>query len=170
MAALWKLPVLFVCQNNHWAEHTPLAQYSASPEFARRAASYGMTAHKIDGFDPIASWRAVRDAVAAIRRGEGPVFLEFETYRLTGHTGTADYSYVPKDELAEALTRDPAPNFRDWLIRQGISTPERLDEIEKDAETGVADAFAYAESRPQPEPDQLHEDVFADKRLVPDLR
>ncbi|NKQ57056.1 thiamine pyrophosphate-dependent dehydrogenase E1 component subunit alpha [Amycolatopsis sp. K13G38] len=170
MAALWKLPILFVCQNNHWAEHTPLDQYSAAHEFARRAESYGMTARKVDGFDPIASWQAVRDAVSAIRSGGGPVFLEFETYRLTGHTGTADYSYVPKDELAEALTRDAAPNFREWLIREGIATPARLDEIEKDAEAGVDEAFTYAESRPQPEPDQLHEDVFADKRLVPDLR
>lgn len=170
MAALWKLPVLFVCQNNHWAEHTPLADYSAAPEFARRAASYGMVARKIDGFDPIACWRAFREAVAEIRAGGGPVFLEFETYRLTGHTGTADYSYVPKDELAEALTRDPAPNFRAWLIAEGLVTASRLDEIEKDAETEVDEAFAYAESRPQPAPDQLYEDVFADQRLVPDLR
>lgn len=169
MAALWKLPVLFVCQNNQWAEHTPLADYTAAPEFAQRAASYGMDARKIDGFDPIASWRAITEAVQTIRAGDGPVFLEFETYRLTGHTGTADYSYVPKEELAQAMTRDPAPNFRSWLIEQGLVAEERLNEIERDAESAVAEAFSYAESRPQPEADQLHEDVFADKKLVLDL-
>lgn len=170
MAALWKLPMLFVCQNNHWAEHTPLAEYSAAYEFAKRAESYGMTARKIDGFDPIASWQAIRQAVTEIRDGGGPVFLEFETYRLTGHTGTADYSYVPKDELEQALKRDPAPNFRERLLREGAATAERLDDIEREAEAGVDEAFTYAESRPQPDPDQLFEDVFADKSLVPDLR
>ncbi|WP_028852184.1 thiamine pyrophosphate-dependent dehydrogenase E1 component subunit alpha [Thermocrispum municipale] len=169
MAALWQLPVLFICQNNRWAEHTPLADYTAAPEFAQRAASYGMTARKVDGFDPIASWRALSEAVQAIRSGGGPVFLEFETYRLTGHTGTADYSYVPKDELARAMTRDPAPNFRTWLIDQGLVAAERLDAIEQEAESAVAEAFAFGAARPQPDVDQLHEDVFADKKLVLDL-
>lgn len=170
MAALWNLPVLFVCQNNQWAEHTPLAEYSAAHEFARRASSYGVRAHKLDGFDPIGSWRGLGNAVRSIREGGGPVFLEFETYRLTGHTGTADYSYVPKDELERALARDPAPSFRTWLTEQGLVTGQRLDEIEADAQSGVDEAFAYAESRPQPDAAELHEDVFADKKLVLDLR
>jgi pyruvate dehydrogenase E1 component alpha subunit len=128
-----------------------------------------MTARKVDGFDPIASWRALSEAVQAIRSGGGPVFLEFETYRLTGHTGTADYSYVPKDELARAMTRDPAPNFRTWLIDQGLVAAERLDALEQEAESAVAEAFAFGAARPQPDVDQLHEDVFADKKLVLDL-
>ncbi len=169
MAALWRLPVLFVCQNNQWAEHTPLAGYTAAPEFAQRAASYGMTAHKIDGFDPIACWRALSAAVRSIRSGGGPVFVEFETYRLTGHTGTADYSYVPKDELARALERDPAPNFRAWLVGQGLVTAERLDVVERDAESAVAEAFSFGASCPQPDPDQVYDDVFADRKLVLDL-
>lgn len=170
MAALWKLPMLFVCQNNQWAEHTPLAEYTVAPDFAERARSYGFDAQKVDGFDPIASWRAVRDAVNSIRDGRGPVFLEFETYRLTGHTGSADYSYVPKDELERALSRDAAPNFREWLLANGSVSEDRLNEIERESETDVDEAFAYAESLPQPEADQLHEDVFADKRLVPDTK
>ena len=129
-----------------------------------------LDAQKVDGFDPIASWRAVRDAVNSIRDGRGPVFLEFETYRLTGHTGSADYSYVPKDELERALSRDAAPNFREWLLANGAVSEDRLNEIERESETDVDEAFAYAESLPQPEADQLHEDVFADKRLVPDTK
>lgn len=170
MAALWQLPVLFVCQNNQWAEHTPLNEYTVAADFAARAASYGMAARQVDGFDPIAAWDALRTAVRGIRDGRGPAFVECVSYRLTGHSGTADYSYVPKDELAAALERDPAPAFKTWLGSRGLVTTQRLDEIEQEAKAYVDDAFTFAESCPQPPAEELYEDVFADKRLVPDLR
>lgn len=170
MAALWHLPMLFVCQNNQWAEHTPLAGYSAAPEFAERAASYGMVAHKVDGFDAIGTWRALRSAVASIRDSGGPVFVECVTYRLTGHSGTADYSYVPKEELDAANQRDPAPRFKELLLDRGLVVRQRLDEIEREVDEYVNEAFSHAESCAQPSTDELYEDVFADKRLVPDLR
>lgn len=170
MAALWKLPVLFVCQNNQWAEHTPISEYTVAPEFAERAASYGMTARKVDGFDPMATWQALRSAVQRIRDGGGPAFVECISYRLTGHSGTADYSYVPRDELNAALARDPAPQFKAWLSSCGLVDRRRLDEIEREAEAHVDEAFTYAESCPQPPAEELYEDVFSDKRLVPDLR
>lgn len=170
MAALWKLPVLFVCQNNMWAEHTPLAEYTAAPDFAARAGSYGMKAEKVDGFDAIATYAALRGAVDSIRNGGGPAFVECVSYRLTGHSGTADYSYVPQDELAAALQRDPAPTFKRWLVGESMVTADRFDEIEREAESYVDEAFTYAESCPQPPPEELYQDVFADKELVPDLR
>lgn len=170
MAALWKLPVLFVCQNNQWAEHTPLAEYTAAPEFAARASSYGITAQKVDGFDPMASYAALHGAVQGIRDRGGPAFVECVSYRLTGHSGTADYSYVPKDELAAALERDPAPAFKRWLTAEGLVAPNRLDEIEREVESYVDEAFRYAESCPQPPAEELYQDVFADNEWVPDLR
>lgn len=169
LAALWRLPVLFVCQNNQWAEHTPIAEYAAAPELAERAAAYGIEAHRVDGFDPIATWRTLLGAVRTVREGGGPVFVECVTYRLTGHTGTASYGYVPKDELDAALAKDPAPTFRSWLVAEGGVDAARLDELDRQAERDVDEAFVRAEALPQPDADQLYEDVFADKRLVPDL-
>lgn len=170
LAAVWRLPVLFLCVNNQWAEHTSVREYLPSPNFVERAASYGMTASQVDGFDAIVTWRAIRDAVHRLRNGDGPEFLECQTYRLTGHSSSADYSYVPKDELDAALARDPAPTFKTWLIEEGLVRAERTNEIEGEADHAVAEAFAYGESCPQPGADELYTDVFADMNQVPDLR
>lgn len=168
-AALWKLPVVFVCQNNQWGEHTPVDQYTAAPEFAERAASYNVATEKVDGFDPLACLAALQRAIERARRDEGPTFLEFVHYRLTGHTGTADFSYVPKDELARAMERDPAPTFRTWLRRNDHFSETELEEIEKEVEAYVQDAFDFAENSPLPEPDALYTDVFADSAFVRSL-
>ena len=130
-------------------------------DLAARAASYGMTATKVDGFDPIETWRVLRAAAAAARRGEGPIFVEAITYRLTGHTGTADFSYVPADELAAAQLRDPAPTFRKWLRDNDVFTEDELIAIEGQADDVVADAFSFAQESPLPGPDALYTDVFA---------
>lgn len=169
LAALWRLPVVFVCQNNQWGEHTPIAEYAANPELARRAGEYGMRAERVDGFDPIATWRALRAAADHARSGEGPVFVECVTYRLTGHSGTADYSYMPREELAAALARDPAPTFRGWLVDHGLADSTRLDELVTEAEREVADAFTFAEASPAPGPEELLTDVFADDTWVREL-
>lgn len=161
LAALWRLPLVFLCQNNQWGEHTPIAEYAANTDLAARAASYGMTALKVDGFDPIQTWRVLRRAIAAVRGGDGPVFIEAVTYRLTGHTATSDFSYVPADELAAALRRDPAPAFRAWLRENGLFTEDELDAIERHAEDVVTDAFTFAQDSPLPGPEALHIDVFA---------
>ncbi|PWI06186.1 acetoin dehydrogenase [Streptomyces sp. NWU339] len=168
-AALWNLPVVFVCQNNQWGEHTPIAQYAPSTELAQRAASYNMPTVKVDGFDPLACLAALQSAVDRARRDEGPTFLEFVHYRLTGHTGTADYSYVPKEELAKAMERDPAPTFRKWLLEQSIFSEPEVEAIESEVRTYVEDAFSYAESCPFPAPEELYTDVFADPTFVRSL-
>lgn len=166
LAALWRLPVVFICQNNQWGEHTPLAEYAASTDLASRVAGYGMRALKVDGFDAIATWRTLRAAIEHARSGAGPVFVECLTYRLTGHTGTADFGYVPKDELAAAMERDPAPTFRRWLGGEGLVPHARLDELEAEAEAAVEDAFAFAAGCPAPGPEELLTDVFADDEWV----
>jgi acetoin:2,6-dichlorophenolindophenol oxidoreductase subunit alpha len=168
-AALWNLPVVFVCQNNQWGEHTPVDRYTASREFAQRAASYNMAAEKVDGFDPLACLAALQKAVERARRDEGPTFIEFVHYRLTGHTGTADFSYVPKEELAKAMERDPAPTFRRWLRENDHLSETELQEIEVDVKAYVEDAFSFAENSPLPDPDELYTDVFADPAFVRSL-
>ena len=168
-AALWNLPLVFVCQNNQWGEHTPIEKYTASGDFAARAASYNMVTEKIDGFDPLACLAALQTAIDRARRDEGPTFIEFVHYRLTGHTGTADFSYVPKDELARAMERDPAPTFRKWLLENGHFDEAELQEIETEVKAYVEDAFSFAENSSHPEPDELYTDVFADPAFVRSL-
>jgi pyruvate dehydrogenase E1 component alpha subunit len=166
LAALWRLPLVFVCQNNGWAEHTPLAAYAPATDLAARAAAYNMAAVAVDGFDPIETWRVLGDAVARARNGEGPTFVECRTYRLVGHTSSADYSYMPQAKLEAALARDPAPTFRAWLLETGHLTEGRLDEIDKAVDEAVSDAFEFAQAAPQPAPGDIYDDVFADRAWV----
>lgn len=161
-AALWKLPMVVVCQNNQWGEHTPIAQYAANTDLAGRASSYGMPAERIDGFDPMACVEALDRALRRARADEGPTFLEFTHYRLTGHTGTADFSYVPREELAAAMQRDPAPTFRKWLLDHGHLSEEAILRVEQDAAAEVEDAFTYAASGTDPQQNDIYDGVFAD--------
>jgi len=162
LAALWKLPMLFLCQNNQWGEHTPLAEYAAETDLAKRAASYGVRASAVDGFDAVATWRELRAALEHARSGAGPAFVEAHTYRLAGHTSTADYSYVPAAELAAAMERDPSPTWRKRLVAEGWVDERTLARVDDEAQELVEDAFAFAAASPEPEPEQLYTDVFAD--------
>lgn len=169
-AGLWQLPLVFVCQNNQWGEHTPIANYAANTDLASRARAYSIAAQTVDGFDPMASLDALSGAVAKARAGEGPTFLEFRHYRLTGHTGTADFSYVPKDELKAAMLRDPAPSFRTWLLHEGHLDDAQLIEIEDHARKVVEDAFDYAAGCELPAASDVYTDVFADDSWVRSLQ
>lgn len=162
LAALWKLPMLFLCQNNQWGEHTPLAEYAAETDLAKRAASYGVRATAVDGFDAVATWRELGAALEHARSGAGPAFVEAHTYRLAGHTSTADYSYVPAAELAAAMERDPSPTWRARLAAEGWADEELLARVDKEAWEMVEDAFDFAATSPEPGPEQLYTDVFAD--------
>lgn len=167
MAGLWKLPVVFICQNNGWAEHTPIAEYAASTDLAARAQAYAMPTVTVDGFDPAATATVLREATDRARTGGGPTFIEVITYRLTGHSGSSDYSYMPKDRLSAATERDPAPAFRARLLQEGVLDEAALAEIDAEVNAAVDDAFAFAEASPQPSSDERYTDVFADERLVP---
>jgi TPP-dependent pyruvate/acetoin dehydrogenase alpha subunit len=166
MASLWKLPVVFVCQNNQWGEHTPIAEYAASTDLAGRAAAYGMAASRVDGFDPVATALEVREAVQRAREGGGPTFLEVVTYRLTGHSGVSDYSYVPKDELARAKERDPVPTFRRRLVDESVMHDADLEAIDKEIVADVDASFSRAIEAPLPPPSERFTDVFADEKVV----
>jgi pyruvate dehydrogenase E1 component alpha subunit len=167
MAALWKLPLVVVCQNNGWGEHTPLADYTANTDLAGRAAAYGLRAERVDGFDPIATWQVLDAALRRARAGEGPTFVEARTYRLSGHSGTADASYMPADEVAAAMARDPAPTFRAWLLAEGALDEARLASIEQDVAAAVTDAFDFGFASASPTADDLYAHVFADRSAVP---
>jgi pyruvate dehydrogenase E1 component alpha subunit len=161
LASLWKLPLVFICQNNMWAEHTPIVEYAPSVDLAQRATSYAMGSLSVDGFDVISTWRHLHDAVTETRAGRGPYFVECRTYRLAGHTSATDYSYMPESDFQAALERDPAPSFRRWLYDGGIADEATLSDIDRLATEAVDDAFEFAEGSAAPDLAQRDRDVFA---------
>jgi acetoin:2,6-dichlorophenolindophenol oxidoreductase subunit alpha len=161
LASVWKLPVVFVCQNNGYAEHTKYELGTSSRTIADRAIAYGMTGVEVDGNDPLAMWSAAKEAVDRARDGEGPTLLEANTFRFRGHLLGDDSHYIPKEEMAQAIAADPLPRFRAWLIEQGHASDAALAGIERSNETQFEEAVQYALASPFPDVSELGKDVYA---------
>jgi pyruvate dehydrogenase E1 component alpha subunit len=161
MAALWKLPVVFVCQNNGYGEHT---RYDLSTPIARiadRAAGYGIPGVTVDGNDPVAIYAAARTAIERARQGDGPTLLEAKTFRFFGHVfGDAD-AYMAKGEKEAAMARDPVPAFRAWLLQQKHADEAMLAEIEARIDAEIDAAVQFALTSPYPDVAELQRDIFA---------
>jgi pyruvate/2-oxoglutarate/acetoin dehydrogenase E1 component/TPP-dependent pyruvate/acetoin dehydrogenase alpha subunit len=167
LAGAWKLPVIFMCQNNQWGEYTPIPTYTASPNFYGRAEALGFRGVQLDGNDPAAFYAGMKDVIDSVRAGNGPVFVEAKTFRLGPHAGVGDNYNVTKEELAAAKERAPVEKTRALLIDAGICTEEELSGVEAAAAAEVEAAIAKAmESQPTP-PSETLVDVFADVDLVP---
>ncbi len=163
LASIWKLPVIFVCQNNGYAEHTRYENCTAVDQISKRAIGYGMPGYTVDGNDPDAMYEAAHTAIERARAGEGPTLLECITFRYFGHVfGDAD-SYMHEGEKDEWMAKDPLPRFRARLIADGIASEEQLAKIEADAEADVADAIEFAMACEFPSVDELRRDVFAEE-------
>jgi len=167
LAGVWKLPVVFLCQNNQIGEYTPVAEYTASRDFASRAAGYGFEGVKLDGNDPIAFYNGMKDVIAKVRRGEGPVFVEALTLRLAPHAGVGDSPQLTKEELKAGKAAWPAPRTRDLLIRSGVCTDAELAEIERDAREEVATAIDFALASPATPVGEKLLDVYGDPTVAP---
>lgn len=159
MAAVWKLPVIFLCQNNRYAEHTAYAVGTSAPKIADRAAGYGIPGVNCDGLDPEDTYRTVSQAVARARAGEGPTLIEANTFRLLGHIFGSDYSYVPKDQLAAAEERASMARLRLWLIERQVSEAQ-LARAEQEADAEIEDAVAFALESPFPDPVEIRTDIY----------
>jgi len=167
LAGLWKLPLVFVCQNNLYAEYTDFANSTAAPDIAGRAAGYGMAGEKVDGTDPHALYESAGRAVARARSGEGPTLLECVAHRLQGHSFGSDEGHMDADLLARARAEAPLITFRARLIKDGVA-PATLDAIDAAALAEVEAAQAFAEASPPPGDDELYRDVFADIADIPE--
>jgi 2-oxoisovalerate dehydrogenase E1 component len=163
LAAVWQLPIVFFCQNNAWAECTPVAGYTRTEHFADRAAGYGMPGVTVDGTDPIAVWRAVTDAAARAREGGGPTFVEAVAYRLQGHYFGDGMEYVDADELAHARSADPFGAFRSHVIESGVATSDDLNQIDAALDDEIEEAWTFAKESPETDASELRIDVFADR-------
>jgi pyruvate dehydrogenase E1 component alpha subunit len=163
MAALWKLPVIFVCQNNQYAEHTAFTDSTLISQLSSRAAGYGMPGVTVNGNDPDEMYGAAKIAIDRARAGEGPTLIEALTFRFNGHLMGDAGHYMKEGDYAAAQKRDPMPILRKRLIAEGIASEDALAAIEKaiDAEIDVAMADAYAAD--YPDVIELKRDVFAEE-------
>lgn len=159
MAQLYKLPVVFLCQNNRYGEHTAFADHTDSPGIAARAAAYGMKGVRVDGNDVIAMYGAAREAVERARAGEGPTLIEAMCYRMMGHFFGADFSYMPKEHIAEMQREDPLPKIRQVLLDHQF-TGEQLDAIVAGIDAEIDEAVVKALAADVPGPEELTIDVF----------
>jgi pyruvate dehydrogenase E1 component alpha subunit len=148
LAALWSLPVLFCCENNLYAMGTAIERANANVDLASRAASYGMPARGVDGMDVEAVADASRDAVAAIRAGDGPQFLEAHTYRFRAHSMYDPERYRDRSEVAEWRKRDPIPRAAESLRAAGLLDDDRIGAIEAEIDAEIAAAERAAEAAP----------------------
>lgn len=163
LASVWKLPVVFVCQNNQYAEHTSYKLGTSCDSVADRAASYKMPGIRVDGNDPEAMYKVAKEAINRARNGEGPTLIEAMTFRFCGHTMGDDSHYIPKAEMEAAKAADPIPRYRQWLIDKGIATEESLTAIEQANANDLNEAVAYAYSCDFPDVIELKRDVFAEE-------
>jgi acetoin:2,6-dichlorophenolindophenol oxidoreductase subunit alpha len=161
MAAVWKAPVVFVCENNLYMEYTPIRDVTAVEHpAADRAAGYGLESIVIDGNDPDAVFVTARKYIERARSGGGPALIEAMTYRHGGHSRADPGTYRPKEEVASWLARDPIPAYRAKLVETGIAA--QLDEMDKEAARKVAEAEAAARSAPEPDPAGLETQLWSD--------
>ncbi len=159
MAAVWRLPVLFICENNLYGASTPIGQVAVLTDIADRAAAYGMPGVVVDGNDVVAVREVTRQAVERARRGSGPTLIECKTYRLCGHSRSDACNYRSRDEEAEWRERDPLA-----VLARRLEAPERaeLERIEAEVTAVIDAAVAFAEESPYPAPEDTLRHVFWD--------
>jgi pyruvate dehydrogenase E1 component alpha subunit len=159
VAAVWKLPVVFVCQNNRYAEKTKIEYGTSVASIAERAPAYGLEPISVDGNDPAAMYNAAVRAVARARAGEGPSLIEAMTFRFMGHAFGDPGEYIPKDEYASFLAKDPMPAFRRRLLEMQIGEQE-LVAIEEAVMVELEDAVKFALESPYADLDEIRKDVL----------
>jgi 2-oxoisovalerate dehydrogenase E1 component len=168
LAALWKLPVVFVCQNNLYAEYTSYERSTASPTIAGRAEGYGMAGERVDGTDPFAVYDAAARAIARARAGEGPTLLECVAHRLQGHSFGSEEVHMDADALAAARAANPVERYRQRLIDEGHADEAALAAIDAAVAAEIEDAQAFADASQAPGPNELCVDVFASVADIPE--
>ena len=163
MAELWKLPIIFVIENNQYAMGTSVNRASSEDQLYRRGESFRIPGLQIDGMDVLASRGAAEEALAWVRAGKGPVILEMKTYRYRGHSMSDPAKYRSRDEVQAVRDKsDPIEHVKKLLSEQGVAEDE-LKKIEQDIRRQVNESADFAESTPEPEPSELYTDVLVEK-------
>ncbi|MBI3363107.1 MAG: pyruvate dehydrogenase (acetyl-transferring) E1 component subunit alpha [Chloroflexi bacterium] len=160
LAAVWKLPVVFLCENNKYGMGTEVSRASAVTEMIQKASAYCIPASQVDGMDVLAVREATANAAAHARSGQGPYFLEAITYRFRGHSMGDPERYRKPEEIEEWRKKDPIGKFQKQLLDEKSAELVEFESIEAHVETEVADAIAFAEASPFPPPEALFEDIY----------
>jgi pyruvate dehydrogenase E1 component alpha subunit len=161
MAQLWKLPVVYVIENNRYAMGTSTARSTAQADFSKRGASFGIPGIQVDGMDVRAVKAAADEAIEHCRSGKGPMILEMLTYRYRGHSMSDPAKYRSKDEVQKMRSEsDPIEQVRQRLLEKGWASEEDLKAFDKDVRDIVADSADYAQSQPEPDASELYTDIL----------
>jgi len=164
MAALWNLPVVFICENNQYAEATKREEHQKIEKISTRAISYGIPGITVDGVDVVKVYEAVKEAVDRARRGEGPTLIECTVYRLTGHSAGDLGTYRPKGEEEEwRETYDPVRIFQTQLLSEGVLSQIEVERIIKEAREEVEEAVQFAEESEEPSVEMAYQYVYQEK-------
>jgi pyruvate dehydrogenase E1 component alpha subunit len=163
LAAIWKLPIVYICENNQYSMGMAVSKAWAVDSLMPRAAAYNMPGEQVDGMDVIAVYEAAKRAVEHARSGEGPYLLEVKTYRFRGHSMTDPSYYRTREEEQQwRTTRDPIGMFEKKLLDLGLITQAELDENDAKATEVAEDAADFADNSPDPELEELYTDVMVD--------
>ena len=162
LASIWKLPTLFVCENNLYATEVPFAYSAGNPNVGNRGPAYGMESVTVDGNDVLAVYDAAEEAVERARGGKGPTLIECRTYRTRAHSeGMRDAGYRTPEEVEEWKERDPIKRYNEWLLENEEAGVETLAAIEAEVRATVTDAEEFARNSPWPEPDTVSDYIFS---------
>ncbi|MBE9227781.1 pyruvate dehydrogenase (acetyl-transferring) E1 component subunit alpha [Phormidium sp. LEGE 05292] len=162
MAALWKLPILYVVENNKWAIGMAHERATSEPEIYKKAAAFGMAGYEVDGMDVLAVHQVAQEAVARARAGEGPTLIEALTYRFRGHSLADPDELRSKEEKEFWFPRDPIKKLGAYLTEHNLATEDELKAIEQKIQAVVDDSVEFAQNSPEPDPSELHRFVFAE--------
>ena len=161
LASVWKLPVIFMCQNNRFAEHTAYAKGTSIEAIADRAKSYSIPGVRVDGNDPVAVYHVARTAIERARAGQGPTLIEAVTFRFNGHLVGDMGEYIPKAEYVAAVAADPYPRYRQWLVDNKHATVAAIDKVDAEIEAEVDAAVKFAFDSPLTDTAEITRDIFA---------
>ena len=162
MAALWKLPIIFVVENNKWAIGMSHERATSVPEIYKKASAFGIAGVEVDGMDVLAVRSAAQEAVLRARAGEGPTLIEALTYRFRGHSLADPDEMRSKEEKEFWFSRDPIKKLAAYLVEQNLASQEELKDIERKIQATVNEAVEFAESSPEPDPSELYRFIFAE--------
>ena len=160
-ASVWKLPIVWVCENNGLSMSVPIEKTWAIRQISKIADNYDMPGKTVDGNDVIAVAEAADEFIKRARRGEGPALLELITYRWRGHMEGDPMTYRTKEEVTEWQKKDPVPRFEKVLLEKGILTPEDILKIKKEAEDEVSEALKFTQESPGPDPREIFKKIYA---------
>lgn len=168
MASIWKLPVIFVCENNHFGISMSQSRHQAIKDIADRAAAYGFPGVAVDGNDVMAVYEAAKEAVDRARKGQGPTLIECKTWRWRGHFEGDPGIYKDSGEQEAWMDKEPIRRYRAFLEESGVMTAEEMDAVDRRIDEEIDAAVAYAVASPLPEPADVVKDVYTD--IVEEVR